>query len=164
MGVRLPLLAPFFMKLIRKERIKRELFPLFIVVSSFLLNIVYFKNLPHIIPFHFNLLGEADRFVNKINVFNFNLIIMLLYLLFLVVDNWYYKICKRRNIFYFQEVYLILNLVILVILGLQFSVIQYSLNKVETIYTYFLPFTSILFLILMILILRLILRSASIGR
>lgn len=146
-----------------KKRFKREIFPISILPLSFLMNILfYYSHLPKT-TIQLKILDSSYSLINKSDIFRFNIIIVSFYLFFLGLDIFYEVLSSRRNFFYYREVYIIFNLLLLIALGWQFSVIQYNLGKTGDINTYFLPMVSMGFFAIIIIILRIILRSGSRG-
>lgn len=146
-----------------KKRFKKEVFPLGIVLSSLLMNILFYHSYASKTGICLEVLDRTYCLINKSDIFHFNIIIVSFYLFFLGLDIFYEVLSSRRNFFYYREVYAIFNLLLLIALGWQFSVIQYNLGKIGDINTYFLPIASIGFFAIIIIILRIILRSGSRG-
>jgi heme A synthase len=146
---------------ILKKRLVREIPPLIFIISSFLLNILYYDRLKDGIDIQLGALSWLLTPESRSNIFSFSFLIFSLYLVFLAIDIFYNIFCKRKNFHCFHEIYVIFNLFVFVLLGLQFSTLMYHLEKAEYISTYFLPVATISFFSFIVLILRIILRSAT---
>jgi low temperature requirement protein LtrA len=144
-----------------RRRIKREIFPLLIILSSFVLNYIHFNQMRSLIVVPVGIIDEIYYLYPKKEIYCFSFMIAGSYLLFLVLDILYEALAIKELVSYLQELYRMFNILLLIILGFQFSVIQYNLKKVEYIGTYFFPVVSISCFILVILFLRMVLKSGS---
>ncbi len=146
-----------------KDRLKKEIFPFSVVILSLLMSILFCNSTNAVLTNKLKVLG-IDFFLNyKIAIFYFSFTITFLYFFFLSIDVYYKKLCLRRKIYYFGEIYTAMNFLLVTLLGLQFSIIQYLSKRAEDLYTCFFPIGSISFLIFMTIVIRIILKSGSRG-
>jgi len=82
---------------------KREIFPLLIIALLLILSLYFYPQLPEIIPSHFDLHGNPDKFAPKMNVIIFvPALIIGLYLLLTfipLIDPFWRRIQKKYTLF-----------------------------------------------------------------
>lgn len=69
----------------------------FTSLISFLINIIAMPFLPNEIPMHYNINGEIDRIGNKIEIFIFPVLILLITLFFVAIIKYYKKLELKVN-------------------------------------------------------------------
>ena len=142
-------------------RIKKQIFPGIIVLSSLILSIVFYNSPNSSLPVKLILAGGSYFLSYKAAIFYFTSFISAACLFFFYMDILYQRICKRCNFYYYREGYLASNFLLFILLSYHYGVVQYGLGKAQDISTCFSPFGSISFFVFIFLVLRVILKSGS---
>ncbi|MCK5305837.1 MAG: hypothetical protein KAJ66_01750 [Candidatus Omnitrophica bacterium] len=142
-------------------RIRKQIFPGAIALSSLILSIVFYNSPNSSLPVKLILAGGSYFLSHKAAIFYFTSFISAGCLLFFYMDILYQRICKKHSFYYYREGYLASNFLLLILLSYHYGVVQYGLGKAGDISTCFSPFGSLSFFAFIFLMIRVILKSGS---
>jgi hypothetical protein len=100
-------------------------------------------------------------FSKKSDIFYISSIIFISCIAFFILDRYYYRKSIINKFYYFWEFYSASNFALLTMLSYQYGATMHLVRANADLYTYFSPFGSVSFFVVVILIFRVILRSGS---
>ncbi len=123
---------------------KREIIPIFVLLSMFFLSFYYYERIPERIPTHWNAEGQIDAYGGRITVFIIPIVALFVYLLFLAIPK--IEVFKENiNEFYAKHGIGFKTIMLLFFFGIFFVTLSTSLGKPVDMKLFIFPGIAILF-------------------